>query len=91
MCADGWSVGRARRAWRPQAAAQRGARRIFAVDVNPTKFAAATALGATDCVDPTAHGDKPVQQVLVEAGPRWCDLRSSSSSILLLLRSREWP
>ena len=47
-----------------QAARQRDARRIFAIDVNPDKFAAARALGATDCVDPTAH-DIPIQQWLV--------------------------
>merc|ERR1719160_881194 len=42
----------------------RGASRIFAVDVNPGKFAIAQSLGATDCVNPTEH-DKPIQQVLV--------------------------
>ena len=47
-----------------QAAKQRGAARIFAIDVNPDKFAAARALGATDCVDPTAHA-LPIQQWLV--------------------------
>ena len=47
-----------------QAAKGAGASRIFAVDVNEQKFDAARALGATDCVDPTAH-DAPIQQVLV--------------------------
>jgi S-(hydroxymethyl)glutathione dehydrogenase/alcohol dehydrogenase len=47
-----------------QAAKVRGAKRIFAVDVNPGKFASAQAFGATDCVNPKDH-DKPIQQVLV--------------------------
>ena len=29
-----------------------GASRIFAIDTNPNKFAAATAWGATDCINP---------------------------------------
>jgi S-(hydroxymethyl)glutathione dehydrogenase/alcohol dehydrogenase len=35
-----------------QAAKARNARRIFAIDVNPAKFAIATQLGATDCANP---------------------------------------
>lgn len=34
-----------------QAAKVRGARRIFAIDINPAKFEMATQLGATDCID----------------------------------------
>lgn len=54
-----------------QAARGAGASRIFAIDTNPAKFAAAQELGATDFVDPNAaeHGGAPVQQVLVGASP----------------------
>jgi S-(hydroxymethyl)glutathione dehydrogenase/alcohol dehydrogenase len=47
-----------------QGAAMRGASRIFAVDVNPSKFDIAKELGATDFVNPNDH-DKPIQEVLV--------------------------
>eukprot|EP00658_Telonema_sp_P-2_P055694 TRINITY_DN44258_c0_g1_i2.p1 TRINITY_DN44258_c0_g1~~TRINITY_DN44258_c0_g1_i2.p1 ORF type:complete len:164 (+),score=47.97 TRINITY_DN44258_c0_g1_i2:164-655(+) len=43
----------------------RGAKRIFAIDTNPSKFEFATKLGATDCVNPLDH-DKPIQEVLVD-------------------------
>jgi S-(hydroxymethyl)glutathione dehydrogenase / alcohol dehydrogenase len=36
-----------------QASKIRNAARIFAIDTNSTKFATATALGATDCINPT--------------------------------------
>eukprot|EP00045_Choanoeca_perplexa_P002080 m.22953 g.22953 ORF g.22953 m.22953 type:complete len:378 (-) comp11309_c0_seq1:61-1194(-) len=52
-----------------QAAKKAGASRIFAVDVNPGKFAMAKQLGATDCVNPTEL-DKPIQQHLV-AETQW--------------------
>mmetsp|Transcript_6647 Transcript_6647/g.8050 ORF Transcript_6647/g.8050 Transcript_6647/m.8050 type:complete len:406 (-) Transcript_6647:188-1405(-) len=48
-----------------QGAKMRGAKRIFAVDVNPGKFDMAKELGATDCINPNDY-DKPIQQVLVE-------------------------
>ena len=35
-----------------QAAKQRNASRIFAIDINPKKFDIAKELGATDCIDP---------------------------------------
>jgi len=47
-----------------QGAQMRGAKRIFAVDVNPGKFEIAKQLGATDCINPKDF-DKPIQQVLV--------------------------
>jgi S-(hydroxymethyl)glutathione dehydrogenase/alcohol dehydrogenase len=40
-----------------------GAKRIFAVDINPAKFEIAKKFGATDCVNPNDHPDKPIQQV----------------------------
>ena len=48
-----------------QAAKAAGARRIFAIDVNPDKFALAEAVGATDCLDP-AQFEEPMQSVLVK-------------------------
>ena len=40
------------------------AKRIFAIDTNPSKFDMARELGATDCINPADH-DKPIQEVLV--------------------------
>eukprot|EP01065_Artemidia_motanka_P051296 TRINITY_DN9010_c1_g1_i3.p2 TRINITY_DN9010_c1_g1~~TRINITY_DN9010_c1_g1_i3.p2 ORF type:complete len:713 (+),score=263.95 TRINITY_DN9010_c1_g1_i3:83-2140(+) len=48
-----------------QAAKAAGASRIFAVDLNKSKFQIATTLGATDCLCPSDY-DKPMNQVLVE-------------------------
>ncbi|OQR94433.1 hypothetical protein ACHHYP_01296 [Achlya hypogyna] len=48
-----------------QAAKKAGAKRIFAVDTNPSKFDIAKQLGATDCIDPTTLNE-PVQNVLVQ-------------------------
>ncbi len=48
-----------------QAAQERGASRIIAIDVNPGKFKLAKEFGATDCVNPKDF-DKPIQEVLVE-------------------------
>lgn len=42
-----------------------GASAIYAVDINPSKFEMAKALGATHCVNPKDY-DKPIQQVLVD-------------------------
>ena len=49
-----------------QAAQMAGASRIFAIDLNKSKFEMATKLGATDCLCPSDFGDKPMNQVLVE-------------------------
>ena len=45
-----------------------GCSRILAVDINPMKFAMAKKLGATECVNPMAEGnrDRPIQDVIVE-------------------------
>mmetsp|Transcript_9150 Transcript_9150/g.14112 ORF Transcript_9150/g.14112 Transcript_9150/m.14112 type:complete len:689 (+) Transcript_9150:119-2185(+) len=48
-----------------QGAKMAGAGRIIVVDINPDKFPAAVALGATDCVD-SSKLDKPVQNHIVE-------------------------
>ena len=42
-----------------------GASRIIAIDINPSKFAIAEELGATDFVNPKDY-DKPIQEVIVE-------------------------
>ena len=36
-----------------QASKDRGAKKIFAIDTNSSKFEIATSLGATDCINPT--------------------------------------
>ena len=48
-----------------QGAKQARAGRIIAIDTNPSKFALAQEMGATECVNPKDH-DKPIQQVIVE-------------------------
>ncbi|KAG2484252.1 hypothetical protein HYH03_016897 [Edaphochlamys debaryana] len=55
-----------------EAAARAGASRIIAIDLNPSKFAAAKEFGATECVNPKDH-DKPIQQVIVEMTEWGCD------------------
>jgi S-(hydroxymethyl)glutathione dehydrogenase/alcohol dehydrogenase len=42
------------------------------VDINTSKFAAATEWGATECINPRDY-DKPVQQVIVEKTEWGCD------------------
>eukprot|EP01006_Ploeotia_vitrea_P057433 TRINITY_DN68176_c1_g7_i1.p2 TRINITY_DN68176_c1_g7~~TRINITY_DN68176_c1_g7_i1.p2 ORF type:complete len:392 (-),score=199.74 TRINITY_DN68176_c1_g7_i1:59-1234(-) len=49
-----------------QGAVMSKAKRIIAIDINPGKFDLAKKLGATDCVNPKDHGDKPIQNVIVE-------------------------
>ncbi|MGH8030967.1 MAG: S-(hydroxymethyl)glutathione dehydrogenase/class III alcohol dehydrogenase [Luteimonas sp.] len=48
-----------------QGAVQARAGRIVAIDTNPGKFALATAMGASDCINPKDH-DRPIQEVIVE-------------------------
>ncbi|KAI8919029.1 hypothetical protein PhCBS80983_g01857 [Powellomyces hirtus] len=42
-----------------------GAKRIIGVDTNPRKYAMATQMGATECINPKDF-DKPIQQVLID-------------------------
>ncbi len=42
-----------------------GAGRIIGIDINPSKFALAKTLGATECINPKDF-DKPIQEVIVE-------------------------
>jgi len=53
-----------------QGAKMAGASKIIAVDVNPDKFEAAKALGATDCLDPKSI-DGPVQQHIAGVMTKW--------------------
>lgn len=48
-----------------QGAKMAGAKSIFAIDVNPSKFDLATKLGATETINPKDF-DKPIQEVVVE-------------------------
>lgn len=43
-----------------------GAKRIFAIDTNPAKFALAQKMGATDCINPKDL-ERPVEDYIVEA------------------------
>ncbi len=42
------------------------ASRIIGIDINERKFDLARKLGATDCINPTDYGDKPIQDVIIE-------------------------
>jgi S-(hydroxymethyl)glutathione dehydrogenase/alcohol dehydrogenase len=48
-----------------QGARQAKAGRIFAIDINTSKFELARSFGATDCLNPKSF-EKPIQQVIVE-------------------------
>jgi S-(hydroxymethyl)glutathione dehydrogenase/alcohol dehydrogenase len=48
-----------------QGARQAHASRIIAIDINPSKFDLAKAMGATECINPNDY-DKPIQDVIVE-------------------------
>ena len=56
-----------------QGARKCGAKRIIGVDINEGKFALAKQLGATEFVNPKAHPDKSIQQVLVDMTDGGCD------------------
>ncbi len=49
-----------------EAAQQRGARKIYAIDLNPAKAAVAKAFGATDFVNPADFPGQKIQDVLVK-------------------------
>lgn len=48
-----------------QGARMAKAKRIIAIDINPSKFDLAKKLGATECVNPKDY-DKPIQEVIVD-------------------------
>lgn len=58
-----------------QGAKMAGATRIIAVDINPSKFQQAQALGATDCVN-SATLNKPVQQHIAGDLTKWGTLKT---------------
>ncbi|KAJ3045775.1 NAD/NADP dependent alcohol dehydrogenase [Rhizophlyctis rosea] len=43
-----------------------GAKRIIGIDINASKEQVARKFGLTDFVNPKDHGDKPIQQVIIE-------------------------
>jgi len=69
-----------------QGAQMRGAKRIFAIDLNPEKFAFAQKLGATDCLNPADY-DKPIQQVLVEMTKWGVDYTFDATGNVEVMRS----
>lgn len=46
--------------------AQRGAKEVIGVDINPSKFELAKKFGFTKFVNPKEYGTRPIQEVLVE-------------------------
>jgi S-(hydroxymethyl)glutathione dehydrogenase/alcohol dehydrogenase len=69
-----------------QGAKMAGASRIIAVDINPDKFAMATELGATDCVD-SSKLDKPVQQHIIEMTKWGVDYTFDCTGIVSVMRA----
>lgn len=43
-----------------------GAKKIYGIDINPSKFDLAKQFGCTDFVNPKDHEGRPIQEVLVE-------------------------
>ena len=48
------------------ASRMRGAKEIYAIDLNPEKFVQAKEFGATHCINPNDYPDTPIQNVIVE-------------------------
>lgn len=44
----------------------KGAATIFAIDINPAKFAKAIEMGATECINPNDYPNTPIQDILKE-------------------------
>jgi len=71
-----------------QAAKMRGATRIFAIDVNPTKFEIATHFGATDCINPTTLPQgKTIVQHIVELTKWGVDYSFDATGNVQVMRS----
>ncbi|BES73196.1 S-(hydroxymethyl)glutathione dehydrogenase/class III alcohol dehydrogenase [Marinobacter nanhaiticus D15-8W] len=62
------------------------ARRIIAVDINPSKFKIAEELGATDFVNPNDY-DKPIQEVIIEMTDGGVDYSFECVGNVKLMRS----
>ena len=72
-----------------QASKARGARRIFAVDIDPAKFPIATQLGATDCVNSRElpAGFSTVQSYLVSLTQWGVDYTFDATGNVQVMRS----
>lgn len=64
-----------------------GASRIIGVDINPAKFETAKQFGATECVNPNDHSEKPIQQVLVEMTNGGLDFTFEAVGSVLTMRA----
>ena len=60
---------------------------IYAIDINPTKKDIAEYFGATHFINPKDHGDKPIQQVLVEMTDGGFDYTIECVGNVALMRS----
>lgn len=56
-----------------QGCVEAGATRIIGIDTNPAKFVKAMEFGATECINPKDHPDKPIQNHLVDVTDGGCD------------------
>lgn len=67
-----------------------GAKRIFAIDINPEKFEKAKVFGATDTVNPKDH-DKPISQVLAEMTDGGVDFSMECvGNVGVMVRQIDW-
>lgn len=64
-----------------------GASEIYAIDINPEKKQVAEKFGATHFVNPKDHGDKPIQQVLVDMTDGGFDYTFEAVGNVNLMRS----
>lgn len=64
-----------------------GASCIIGVDINPAKFETAKQFGATECVNPNDHSEKPIQQVLVEMTSGGLDFTFEAVGSVLTMRA----
>ena len=71
-----------------QAAKMRGCSRIFAIDINPSKFAIATELGATDCISPRELPEgTTIQQHIVSLTKWGVDYTFDATGSVQVMRS----
>ena len=69
-----------------QGAVMNGASRIIGIDINPSKFPLAKALGATECINSNDY-DEPIQNVLVEMTNGGLDYTFEAVGNVELMRS----
>jgi S-(hydroxymethyl)glutathione dehydrogenase/alcohol dehydrogenase len=71
-----------------QAAKMRGCSRIFAIDINPSKFAIATELGTTDCISPRELPEgTTIQQHIVSLTKWGVDYTFDATGSVQVMRS----